>query len=251
MCNWKRSFAADNRRTKCKMEKCSCSEQIQLLIERLDRPLGRVGGAAGTGDFVFLAEMRDQVREALAVCGREEGAVVVALAVVLGEMREILVKGRKEDCRRARLQKKRVGENVVGACVRSRADQTLEIIRRVGDSRDHGRATDAHPQARLGKRAYGVEAKVRSRCARLENPCEFYVEGSDRNVDGEFVRAGYFLEQVEVSDHKVRLGDDAKLEAAMQRELLQDGVGDLVAPFRGLVRIGGSAQRDGFAGLDA
>ena len=128
-----------------------------------------------------------------------------------------------------------------GTSFGGRADHAFQILGRICDSGYNRRATDAHPQTRLGKRAYGVEAKVRSRCARLENPCEFYVESSDRNVDGEFVRACYFLEQVEVSDHKVRLGDNAKLEAAMKRELLQDTVGDLVAPFRGLVRIGGSA----------
>src|ERR1700731_2850915 len=101
MCNWKRSFAADNRRTKCTMEKCSCSEQIQLLIERLDRPLGRKGSriAMGVRDFVFLAEMRGQLRQALGIGGRKEGAVLIALAIVLGEMREVLLKERKEDCR--------------------------------------------------------------------------------------------------------------------------------------------------------
>jgi len=44
-----------------------------------------------------------------------------------------------------------------------------------------------------------------------------------------------------VEDVRGDVRDYAKLEAAMKRELLQDTVGDLVAPFRGLVRIGGSA----------
>src|SRR5450631_3891383 len=75
------------------------SEQIQLLVERLYRPLGREGRAfsmVGARDFVFLAKTCDQLRQTLAVRGRKKSAVLIALAIVLGEMREVLFEEGKE-----------------------------------------------------------------------------------------------------------------------------------------------------------
>src|ERR1035437_4083414 len=102
--------------------KSAFSEQTELLAESLHRPLRRIGGATGASDLVFLAEVRDQVRQALGVGGRKEGAVLIALAVVLGEMREVLLEEGKEDGRRARLQKKWVGENVIRTGFGCRSD---------------------------------------------------------------------------------------------------------------------------------
>jgi hypothetical protein len=90
-------------------------EQIQLLIESLDRPLRGIALAAGAGNFVFLTQVGDKVRQALGVGGRKKRAILIAPTIVLGEMGKVLLKERKEYGRRARLQKKGVGENVVGA----------------------------------------------------------------------------------------------------------------------------------------
>src|ERR1035438_161818 len=87
----------------------------------------------GARDFVFLAKMRDQLRQALAVRGRQKSAVLIALAIVLGEMREVLFEEGKEYGRGARLQKKRVGQNVFGASFGSGADDGFEILGRIGD----------------------------------------------------------------------------------------------------------------------
>src|SRR5215467_11694708 len=115
-------------------------EQVQLPIEFGDRPLRREGGAllaVSAREFVFLAKTRDQLREPLGTCGREKGAVLVALAIVPGEMREVLLQEWKEHRCRARLEKQRVREDVVGTGVGRGADQSFEISRRVGNSRYH------------------------------------------------------------------------------------------------------------------
>jgi len=82
---------------------------------------------------------------------------------------------------------------------------------------------------RLAQRAYGVDAKVGAGSAGLENPCEFDIEGGDRDVYGEAIRLRNFLQQFEVADDEIRFGDDAQLEAAMARELFQNSASNFVA----------------------
>ena len=181
------------------------SEQVQLLVEGLHRPLGREGwpfAAVGARHFVFLAQVRDELRQALAVGGRKEGAVLIALAVVLGEMREVLLEEGKEHGGRAGLQKKRVGENVVGSGFGGGADHTFQVFRRIGDSWDDRRATHADAQSRLAQRAHGVDAEIGTRGARLENSRQFDIERRDRDVHGETIRLRDFFQQVEVADDR-------------------------------------------------
>src|ERR1039458_3245761 len=108
------------------------SEQVQLLVEGLHRPLGGEGWpvtAVGTRHFVFLTQVGDEVRQALGIGGRKERAVLIALAVVLGEMREVLREEGKEHSCGAGLEKERVRENVVRSSSGGGADDTFQIFR--------------------------------------------------------------------------------------------------------------------------
>src|SRR4029077_1530303 len=139
-----------------------CSEQIQLFVKGLHWPLGcegRAFAAVGPRHLVFLTQVRDEVRQAFAIGGGKEGAVVIALPVVLGEVREVLFKKGKEHGGGTRFQKKRVRENVIGSGFGGAADDGLQVFGRIGDSWHDRRTTYADAQSCLAQSAHGVEAE--------------------------------------------------------------------------------------------
>ena len=60
-----------------------------------------------------------------------------------------------------------------------------------------------------------------------------------------------FLQQLQVANDEVRFGHDAQLVAAMARKLFQNFARNFVPALRGLVRVGRSAQCNGFVRLYA
>src|SRR5208337_3104245 len=107
-------------------------EQVHLL--GLLRP--RMGALAAraelAADAVLLAEARHQFRDALAVGLADEGAFSEALAILLGQPRELLLKKWEEDARRARLQEQRIGVDVFSAGLFGCLHQGVERGRRIG-----------------------------------------------------------------------------------------------------------------------
>src|ERR1700736_1540458 len=161
-------------------------------------------------------------------------------------MREVLFEERKKDGRGTRLQKKGIGENVVGASVGGGTNQAFESLRRVSDSWNPRRTTQAHPPPCLAEGVHSIEPQIRAGSARFENARQVNVECGDRNMYGEFVRLSNLFQQVEVTNDEIRFGDDAKFKAAMKRELVQNCASDFVAVLGRLVGIGSSAERNGF-----
>ena len=72
-------------------------------------------------DLVFLAEVRDELRQALSVCWRKKCMILIALPVVFDQVRKILLKEREKDGGRTGLQEKRIREDVIRACLSGRA----------------------------------------------------------------------------------------------------------------------------------
>jgi hypothetical protein len=91
------------------------------------------------------------------------------MAIVFGEVREILFEEGNKHGRRAGLQKKWIREQVVGAGFGGRADDGLQVFGRIGDSGDDGRTTYADAQSRVGEDAHGLDAKIGPGGAGLEN----------------------------------------------------------------------------------
>ena len=84
--------------------------------------------AVGARHFVFFAQTSDELRQAFAIGGRKECAILIALPIVLGEVREVLFEEGKKHGSRAWLQKKWIGEDVVGAGFGCGADDGLQIF---------------------------------------------------------------------------------------------------------------------------
>jgi len=86
---------------------------------------------------------------------------------------------------------------------------------------------------------------------RLQNPGQVDVQSGDGHMDRKLVVPRYFAQQFEVSHHKIRLGHNSQLEAAMAGELFENGARDFVAPLGWLVGIGRCTERDGLTRLDS
>src|SRR5271156_6215817 len=128
-------------------------EQRQLLVERLRRPLALIWRSprVGAGDAVFLAEAGDELRHALAIRLRQERAVLIALAIVFDQLREVLFEEGKKNCRGTGLEKQRSGKDVAGSGGGGRANYGLQAGGRIGDAWKHGRATHAHGESCLAE----------------------------------------------------------------------------------------------------
>src|SRR5258708_8397060 len=85
------------------------SEQRQLLVCRNRSPGVAVAYA------ILLPQACDELCNALAVRRRQKRTVAIAFAIVLDELWEVLLEGRKKDCRRAGLQEKGSRKDVAGA----------------------------------------------------------------------------------------------------------------------------------------
>src|SRR5262249_13175105 len=126
-----------------------------------------------------------------------------------------------------------------------------KLLWTIGDAREDRRTADSDRQSRLAKCAHRLDAKVRPRRARLKDACQSGVERGDGHADGELVVLGHGAEQSDISQNERRFGDDAEAEAAMARELLEDGAGGAYTAFDGLIRIGGSPDGDDLGAADA
>ena len=80
-------------------------------------------------DLVFLPEVRDELRQTLAVCRRKKRVILIALSVIFDQVREILLEEGKKDRGGAGLQEKGIREDVVRACLGSRSYQCFQIHR--------------------------------------------------------------------------------------------------------------------------
>jgi len=201
-------------------------------------------------DTVFGAKARHQLRQAFAEGGRQKGALRIALAITLNEMWEFFLQKGKKDGSRARLQEKRVGKNGFRAGACGGLDQSFEVAGIVGDAGKHGSADDSGGNAREVHLTNGFQAQIGARGARFEDAREVSVDSRDGDIDEDAVVASDFAEKFGVAEHQIRFRDDADLETAVTRKLLEDGAGDFVAPLGGLVGVGGGADSDLFAGLD-
>ena len=125
-------------------------KQRQLLVQSLRGPLvGTSFREDRVADAIFLAEARDKLCHALAVGRRQKRAVLIALAIVLDQLREVLLKEGKENRCRTGLQEQRSGEDVAGSGCGGGAHHGLQICGRIGDAGQNGRATHAHSQPRV------------------------------------------------------------------------------------------------------
>jgi len=99
----------------------------------------------------------------------QERAVLITLAVVLDQVREILFEERKKN--RCRTWFEEVGWRRRGA-LRLRQPLALkpQDPRRIGDAGQDGRTTHAHIDSGLAERAQRFETQIRTRRARLQNP---------------------------------------------------------------------------------
>ena len=81
----------------------------------------------GSGQFVFFAQPRNQRGQAFSIRRREKGAILVAPPIGLDQVREILLEEGKKNCCGAGFEKKRIGENVIGARFRGGADKVIYL----------------------------------------------------------------------------------------------------------------------------
>src|SRR5581483_8427884 len=156
----------------------------------------------------------------------------------------------QEYARRAGLQEQRVGVNLLATGFLRRSHQGIERCGRIRDSGQHRRADDAGIHARGAQLANGSQPQVGTRGARLQYPRQLRVQRRDRQVYEECVVRGDLLQQLDIAQHQIGLGDDAEPQAVVQRQLFQNAARDLVAPFSRLIGIGRRAQRDLLAVLD-
>ena len=165
------------------------------------------------GDAMLVAQASHELREPLAKRGRQKGALLVTLAVARDQVREFFFEEGKEDGSGARLEKERVGEEILCTGVGSGFDQRFEVAGIVGDAGKHGGADDSGGDAREVQLTNGFEPQVGPRGARFKDAREFGVDGGDGDVDEERLWRADLAEKLGVTDDQIRLRDDADLEA--------------------------------------
>ncbi len=138
---------------------------------------------------MLVAQTSHELREPLAKRGRQEGALLVTLAVACDEVREFFFEEGKEDGSGARLEKKCVGEEILCSGLGSGFDQSFEVAGIVGDAGENGSADDSGGDACEVQLANGFEPQIGPRGARFKDAREFGVDGGDGDVDEEAVVA--------------------------------------------------------------
>ena len=204
----------------------------------------------GVGDAVPGAQARHELRQPLAERGRQKGSLRVTLAVARDQVRELFFEEGKEDGSGARLEKERIGEEILCSGVGGGLDQRFEVSGIIGDAGKDGSADDSGGDAREIQLTNGFEPQIGPRGPRFKNACQFGVDGGDCDVDEDAVMAPDLAEKLGVAHDQIRFGDNADLEAAVTSELLQDGARDFVAALGRLVGIGGGADGDLFVRLN-
>lgn len=181
-------------------------EQTQLLIECLHRPLGCKGRFLSTicaSDLVFRAQTSHQLRQSLAVCGGEEGPMMISLAIIFYEVGEVLFEEGKKYSGGTGLEEQRIGEYVFGASFGSGANHRFQIFGGIGNPWNHRRAAHSDPQARLAQVANRVHSEIGARRSWLKNASQIHVQGRDRDVNRQLVGLGYLLQQIEIAHDQV------------------------------------------------
>lgn len=202
-------------------------------------------------DAVLLAQASHQLRKALPVRLRKKCAAGIALAVALGQLGKVRFQKRQKHCRRAGLQEKSIGENVLASGRSGSADEGLQIAWRIGDVGQHRRADHTGVNASGDQMPQRFEAQIGAGGARLKNPRQISVQRGHGDVDKQPVALGDFRQQRGVADDQVGLGDDADFQAAVSRQFFEDAAGDMKAAPGRLVGIGSGADGDLFAWLYA
>jgi hypothetical protein len=112
-----------------------------------------------------------------------------------------------------------------------------------------GMRQNAHRHAGFRQLLDRAQPKCGTRCARLHQPGQRFVERGDGQVHANLVFSRDSGHEIGVARHQIGLGCDAEIEPALAGEHFQHLAGDLKAALGRLVRIGGGANPDRVAGL--
>src|SRR5262249_49016908 len=141
-------------------------------------------------DSVLVAQAGHELRQALAKRGGKKSALLVALAITREGMRGLFFEEGEGDGSGARVEKERVGEEILRASLGGGFDESFELARIVGDAGKHGRTDHSSGNAREIELTNRFEAQIWTRCARLKDARKIRIDSGDREIHEETVVAG-------------------------------------------------------------
>lgn len=212
---------------------------------------GDEGVCGARGEIVTVADAVENGAHLAAVRAIGEVGVGEAVVVVGCEVGEVLANEAHPGGTRARLQKERVGGQEAGAGGSCAGGNLVDGVFGVIDAGQQGRAEDAGGDAGLPQLADGGEAEVGAGRAGFEFAGEGGVRGGDGEVNDQRIARGDAPQQVDVAGDEVGLGGDAESVALAAANDLEKATGEAGAALDRLVRIGGGAEGDLLAGVNA
>jgi len=140
-----------------------------VVVERSDWMGAARVALIRVGYAVLVAQASHELREPLAKRGRQEGALLVTLAVACDEVREFFFEEGKEDGSGAGLEKQRVREKILRSGLGGGFDQSFEVAGIVGNAGENWGADDSGGDACEVQLANGFEPQIGPRSARFKN----------------------------------------------------------------------------------
>ena len=113
-------------------------------------------------DLVFLPEVRNELRQTLAVRIRKKCVILIAFPVVFYQVWKVLLEEWEKDCGGTGLQEKRVCEYVVRARLGGCSYERFQVGRGVCDSGHYWRTAQANPYPSGAQCSNGLQTQIRT-----------------------------------------------------------------------------------------